>query len=1233
MKRLKDIIDEKIVVLDGAMGTMLQKYGFEEEDFRGDLFKEFPHQISGNFDILSLTQPWAVREVHDRYLEAGADIISTNSFSSNYISLSDYYLEKWVYRLNYRSARIARDAADTYNSKDPSRPRFVAGVMGPTNCTASISPDVNNPGYRSVNFDDLRIAYKQQADALLDGGADLLLIETVFDTLNAKAALYAIDQIREERGIKIPVMVSATITDNSGRTLSGQSVEAFLISISHAPLLSVGLNCSFGADKLKPYIKTLSAAAGEYVSVHPNAGLPDVTGEYEQTPELMRDLLKEYLDERLVNIVGGCCGTTPEHIKLIADLVAGYRPRTIPGPENREKLLKLSGLESLKVSPGTNFINIGERTNVAGSKKFLRLVKEGKYEEAVGIARAQVEGGAQILDVNMDDGMLDGVKAMGTFLNLIASEPDIAAIPVMIDSSKWEIIEAGLKVLQGKGIVNSISLKEGEESFIARAREIKRYGAAVVVMAFDEKGQADTFERRIAICERSYYLLKENAGFPPEDIIFDPNVFPVATGMEEHRENGLNFIKAARWIRENLPYVNVSGGVSNISFSFRGNDKVREAIHSVFLYHAIANGMTMGIVNPEMLGIYDQIEPELLELVEDVLLNRREDSSERLLSYAESIKTEIKEEKEKNIEWRSWPLQERITHSLVKGIDEFAEKDTEEARMLTDNPVEVIQDYLMKGMSVVGDLFGSGKMFLPQVIKSARVMKKAVSYLVPFMDIQKENGKGSGIEDTLSRKGAGKVILATVNGDIHDIGKNIVSVVLSCNNYSITDLGVMVPAGKIIEKAIEEQADIIGVSGLITPSLAQMENLLKEMEAQGMSIPVMIGGATTSRLHTAVKLAPVYGGDVVHVSDASRAVTVANSLLGAGRAEYREKVRNDYEMIREEFSNRKTGERLIPVKKARENRFMDDWENYSAPVPLQEGVHKICPSIKEIAEYIDWNPFYSVWEIYGGKQAGQPVRTDPELEKEMLLSDAFNMLEKMEHNGWTEARGVYGIFPANSVNCDDIQIYGKDGAPLCTMPTLRQQIDKNGHSPNFALADFIIPAGYNSRDYIGAFFVSAGFGVEEMAKQFVRESDDYSAIMIKALSDRLAEAFSEYLHRKIRTEIWGYSPDEKMNKFNLIEGNYRGIRPAPGYPAIPDHTLKRKIWELLEVEENTGAKLTDSMAMWPASSISGLYLSHPDSKYFGVGKILMDQVEDYALRQGSAVDEVKKWLEPYIVNS
>lgn len=1225
--RLLQLLEGKVLILDGAMGTMLQKYMFTEEDFRGDRFKDFEHPLKGNNDLLSITQPQAILEIHRAYLEAGADIIETNTFSSTSVGLADYHLEELVYEINFESAKLAREAADEYSKLTPEKPRFVAGSIGPTNRTAGISPDVNNPGFRAITFDQLREAYRVQADALLDGGVDILLVETVFDTLNAKAALFAIEQAKAERrergqkGGNAHVMLSGTVTDASGRTLSGQTVEAFLISVSHIPLLSIGLNCAFGPDQLKQYIRRLSRATNLKISAHPNAGLPNEFGNYDQSAAKMASHIKEYLDEGLLNIVGGCCGTTPEHIKVISSLAAGYKPRQIV---EQPKILRLAGLEPLVVSSETNFVNVGERTNVAGSKKFLNLIKEEKYREAVEIARTQVEGGAQIIDINMDDALLDGVKAMTQFLNLIAAEPDIARVPVMVDSSRWEIIEAALKVIQGKGVVNSISLKEGEAAFIQKAKIIRSYGAAVIVMAFDEKGQADTLSRRIEICERSYNLLVNNANFPPEDIIFDPNIFPVATGMEEHRRNGVDFFETTRWIKENLPNAGVSGGVSNVSFSFRGNNRVREAMHSAFLFHAVNSGMTMGIVNPEMLEVYDDIDKELLEYVEDVLLDRRDDATERLISFAESLRDGGKKSEKPVLEWRADALQDRITYALVKGTEEFIDSDVEEARKASAGPVDVIEKYLMTGMNVVGDLFGSGKMFLPQVVKSARVMKRAVGTLLPYMLAQKQSNS------------SGKIVIATVKGDIHDIGKNIVSVVLSCNNYEIIDLGVMVSAETIIDTAVRDGADIIGLSGLITPSLEEMVEVVKELERRGLKIPVIIGGATTSKIHTAVKIAPAYSGAVVHVTDASRAVPIVRNLLGQNSKEFTASIKQEYELLLEGHLQRSLDKVIVPLEAARQNSYKFNWAEYTPPVPQLAGNEVVKPPVNELVPYIDWTPFFRLWNL-NGRYPSILTDTIYGAEASNLFKDAQAMLKVLSarftaDNSYSGPVGICGFFRANSLG-DDITVFDRDNyrQPLAKFLTLRQQKAANLGVPNFALADFVAPQQSGKEDFVGLFCVTAGSGIEKLANDYEQKGDDYSSIIIKALGDRLAEAFAEYLHEKVRKEYWGYAPEENLSNEDLIAAKYRGIRPAPGYPACPDHLEKRTIWSLLDVESAIGVKLTENMAMYPASSVSGYYFSHPESKYFGLGKIGKDQLEDYAQRRGIPADEAAKWLLPHIM--
>ena len=1212
-----------MLILDGAMGTMLQQYKFTEEDFRGERFRDFNYPLKGNNDLLSITQPKAVKDIHRQYLAAGADIIETNTFSSTTVGMADYHMESLVYEINYESAKLAREAADEYSKLTPQKPRFVAGSIGPTNRTAGISPDVNDPGFRAVTFDELKEAYRLQVDALLDGGADILLVETVFDTLNAKAALFAIEQAKNERrerglvGAEAPVMLSGTVTDASGRTLSGQTVEAFLISLSHIPLLSIGLNCAFGPDQLKQYIRRLSRATNLRISAHPNAGLPNEFGGYDQSAAIMAAHIKEYLDEGLLNIVGGCCGTTPEHIKAISALASGYKPRKC---SEQSKVLRLAGLEPLVVSSESNFVNVGERTNVAGSKKFLNLIKEEKYSEAVEIARTQVEGGAQVIDINMDDALLDGVKAMTQFLNLIAAEPDIARVPVMVDSSRWEIIEAALKVIQGKGVVNSISLKEGEAAFIEKASKIRQYGAAVIVMAFDEKGQADTLDRRIAICKRSYELLVNKAQFPAEDIIFDPNIFPVATGMEEHRRNGVDFFETTRWIKENLPNAGVSGGVSNVSFSFRGNNRVREAMHSAFLFHAIKSGMTMGIVNPELLEVYDDIDKELLGYVEDVLLDRRDDATERLIAFAESLRDGGKKSDKPILEWRADALQDRITHALVKGVEEFIDCDVEEARNASASPVDVIEQYLMVGMNVVGDLFGSGKMFLPQVVKSARVMKRAVGTLLPYILAQKESNS------------SGKIVMATVKGDIHDIGKNIVSVVLSCNNFEIIDLGVMVSAETIIDTAVKENAEIIGLSGLITPSLEEMVEVVKELERRGLKIPVIIGGATTSKIHTAVKIAPVYSGAVVHVIDASRAVPVVRNLLGQNSQEYVAAIKQEYALLLEGHLQRVSEKEIVPLEIARSHSFNFDWSQYTPPVPQSLGQKVVKVAVNELAPYIDWTPFFRLWNLNGRYPS---ILADEKYgnEASKLFEDAKSLLgiisNQISANESIKGPvGICGFFRANSTG-DDILV-SNDGSQNLLI-TLRQQRGIREGVPNYALSDFIAPLESGKADFIGLFCVTAGEGIERIAKSYQEAGDDYSSIIVKALGDRLAEAFAEYLHEKVRKEYWGYAPDENLTHEDLIAAKYSGIRPAPGYPTCPDHLEKRTIWKLLDVENAIGVKLTENMAMYPASSVSGYYLAHPQSKYFGLGKIGKDQLAEYALRRGISAEEAEKWLLPHIL--
>lgn len=1214
-------LDKRILVIDGAMGTMIQKHRLSEDDYRGEVFKHWHKEIKGNNDILVITQPDIIRNIHSQYLNVGADIIETNTFNAQKISLADYDMQELAYEINFKAAQLARSAINQYylqnNLSFEKSPKFVAGAIGPTNKTLSISPDVTRPEYRAITFKELTDAYTEQINGLIDGGVDILLIETIFDTLNAKAAIYAALNIFEKRNIQLPLMISGTITDASGRTLSGQTVEAFLISVSHAPILSIGLNCALGAKEMRPYIEELATKSEYYISAYPNAGLPNQFGEYDETPEMMSHYICEFIDSGLVNIVGGCCGTTPEHIAHIAEHAKKGTPRKI---QPQSKYLKLSGLEAVVLRPDSNFMNIGERTNVTGSKKFLRLIKEENYVEALNIAREQVEGGAQVIDICMDEAMIDGVKAMTTFLNFIASEPDIARVPVMIDSSKFEIIEAALQHIQGKCIVNSISLKNGEEEFIRQAKTIRKYGAAVIVMAFDEKGQADTLERRIEICKRAYDILVNKVQFPPQDIIFDPNIFPVATGMEEHRRNALDFFDATKWIKENLPYAKVSGGVSNVSFSFRGNDTVREAIHAAFLYHGIRYGMDMGIVNPTQLIVYEEIDKELLQLIEDVLFDRSEDAAEKLIAKAEEIKEQQsadpqKKLKGKDTEWRNLPVEERLKHALIKGIDEHIEKDTEEARVKLGDPLKVIEGPLMEGMNIVGDLFGSGKMFLPQVVKSARVMKKAVAYLQPFLLAQQKKGEKKG-----------KILLATVKGDVHDIGKNIVGVVLACNNYEIIDLGVMVPAEKIIERAKEENADIIGLSGLITPSLDEMIHVAKEMERVGLNKPLLIGGATTSKIHTALKIAPNYSHPVIHVNDASKSVPVVSSLLSKEQRDaFIQKVKAEYEQLRSINNKQKNLSIFIPLAGARENKYFIDWDNYQIAVPKHQGVFTLKNiALETIAEYIDWTPFFHAWEIKGvyPKILEDPIKKE---EAQKLFFDGQKMLDEIIKRKWLSANAVFGLFPARVVNNDDIEVIYLNEKYL--FHTLRQQTKKPEGQYNTALADFVHPT---KQDYIGAFAVTAGIGQDEAVAYFEQKNDTYRAIMVKVIADRLAEALAEYLHLQVRKKYWGYAPNESFTNEELIKERYRGIRPAPGYPAQPDHTEKLTIWKLLNVEKNASIILTENMAMYPAASVSGLYFAHPQAHYFSVGEINIDQVEDYAARKKISVEEVEKWLAPIL---
>ncbi|WP_031529400.1 methionine synthase [Dyadobacter crusticola] len=1264
---IREILKNRILVLDGAMGTMIQRYKLEDHDYRGDRFADWPQDVKGNNDLLSLTRPDIIKEIHAAYFEAGADIAETNTFSGTTIAMADYGMEKLVYELNYESARLAREVADEFTEREPEKPRFVAGSMGPTNRTASLSPDVNNPGYRAISFDQLVEAYYEQVKGLTDGGCDLLLVETIFDTLNAKAALFAIDQFfvdakngkverldswRNVPGQSLPVMISGTITDASGRTLSGQTTEAFLTSVSHLPLLSVGLNCALGADLMRPYVQILAKESPFYTSAHPNAGLPNEMGEYDESPEQMGEVIDGFLKDNLVNIIGGCCGTTPDHIRVIADLAKKHSPRTLPAPET---VMKLSGLEPVKINKLTNFVNIGERCNVTGSKKFARLIREGKYDEALSIAREQVESGAQVIDVNLDEGMIDGVEAMKTFVNLIASEPDISKVPLMIDSSKWEVIESGLKCVQGKSIVNSISLKEGEEKFKESARTVLRYGAATVVMAFDEQGQADNFERRCEICSRAYRILVDEVGFPAEDIIFDPNILTVATGMEEHNNYAVDFINAVRWIKENLPHAKVSGGVSNVSFSFRGNEPVREAIHTAFLYHAIKAGLDMGIVNAGQIGIYDEIPKDVLELVEDVLLNRRPDATERLVTYAETVKDRGKSQSGPDLSWRELPIKERISHALVKGISDYIDEDIEECRHLYSRPLEVIEGPLMDGMSIVGDLFGEGKMFLPQVVKSARVMKKAVAYLQPFIEAEKSEGGSS----------AGKILLATVKGDVHDIGKNIVGVVLGCNNYEIIDLGVMVPTDKILAAAEEHNVDIIGLSGLITPSLDEMVGVAKEMERRKLKTPLLIGGATTSRIHTAVKIDPNYSGPVIHVLDASRSVPVAGKLIQSekSQSDVLADIKAEYAKLRDDHAKRGGEKAHISIEKARENKAKINWSEFKATKPQFLGTRVYDDyDLADVAKYIDWTPFFQTWQLHGKYPK---IFEDKVVGSEAmkLYEDAAVLLGEIIRDKTLKAKAVIGFWPANSIQ-DDIVLHSfeeetrevpceRHGShnhieyriskhaeenlnagelvadTAVVLHHLRQQTQKASNLPNYCLSDFVAPLESGHQDYIGGFAVTAGIGIEPLIEKFEKDQDDYNSIMVKALADRLVEALAELMHERVRKELWGYDKSESLSTEELIKEAYRGIRPAPGYPACPDHTEKRMLFDLLKAEE-IGIELTESFAMYPASSVSGWYFSHPESRYFPVGKIFKDQVEDYARRKEMSVEETEKWLSPVL---
>ncbi|MBI4208160.1 MAG: methionine synthase [Deltaproteobacteria bacterium] len=1216
---IETVLKQRILVLDGAMGTMIQRYRLKEEDYRGSRFADHPSDLRGNNDLLVLTQPQIIREIHSQYLEAGADIIETNTFNSNAMSQSDYKLESLVYELNLTAAKLAREAADSFISKTPKRPRFVAGAIGPTNRTASLSPDVNDPGFRNATFEQLVGAYTEAIRGLIDGGVDFLLVETIFDTLNAKAALFAIESYFEKHSLRLPIMISGTITDASGRTLSGQTDEAFWNSVRHARPLAIGFNCALGAKQLRPYLEDISKIADTWVCVYPNAGLPNEFGEYDESPQTMAQEIEDWAQNGFLNMVGGCCGTTPDHIRAIAQVVAKYPPRGIPTLENR---CRLSGLEPLNIGEDSLFVNVGERTNVTGSARFKKLILEGNYKEALEVARQQVASGAQIIDVNMDEGLLDGERAMTTFLNLIAAEPDIARVPIMIDSSKWNIIEAGLQCIQGKGIVNSISLKEGEQKFIEQARRVRKYGAAVVVMAFDEKGQADSLKRKIEICARCYKILTEKVGFPPEDIIFDPNIFAIGTGLEEHNNYAVDFIEAVRAIKKTLPHALVSGGVSNVSFAFRGNNQVREGINTVFLYHAIQAGLDMGIVNAGPLSVYEEIPVELREKIEDVVLNRHSDATERLLGIADKYPGEgVKVLREADLAWREWPVAERLKHALVQGIDLYIEQDTEEARKLLERPLQVIEGPLMDGMNVVGDLFGSGKMFLPQVVKSARVMKKSVAHLIPFLEKEKAGRNRS----------KGKIVMATVKGDVHDIGKNIVGVVLQCNNFDVVDLGVMVPAAKILEVARNEKADVVGLSGLITPSLDEMVHVAREMQREGFQLPLLIGGATTSRVHTALKIEPGYSKNAtIHVKDASRAVGVVQNLLSSELQEgYVARIKAEYQSLRETHKGRRVATPWVSLTEARRNKIPIGWKGYIPPVPKQGGIQVFNHyPLGEIRRYIDWTPFFHVWELKG---IYPRILDDLEVGKtaRKLFEEAQELLDRIVNEKWLTARAVIGLFPANSVG-DDIEIDTDEDRKSVgiTLHHLRTQTENSPGCPNECLADFVAPKETGLADYLGAFAVTTGIGIESRLAEFEKAHDDYNAILLKALADRLAEALAERMHERVRKEFWAYMPDESLTHPDLIEEKYQGIRPAPGYAACPDHTEKGLLWKLLQVKENTGITLTENYAMWPAASVSGWYFSHPESRYFGVGKIQRDQVEDYARRKGMNLPEMERWLSP-----
>ncbi|CAK1776308.1 methionine synthase [Vibrio crassostreae] len=1218
-QKIDALLKQRILLIDGGMGTMIQDYKLEEQDYRGERFANWHSDLKGNNDLLVLTQPKLIKDIHSEYLEAGADILETNTFNATTIAMADYDMESLSEEINFSAAKLAREAADEWTAKTPEKPRFVAGVLGPTNRTCSISPDVNDPGYRNVSFDELVEAYSESTRALIKGGSDLILIETIFDTLNAKACAFAVESVFEEVGITLPVMISGTITDASGRTLSGQTTEAFYNALRHVKPISFGLNCALGPDELREYVGEMSRISECNVSAHPNAGLPNAFGEYDLSPEDMAEHVKEWAESGFLNLIGGCCGTTPEHIRQMAEAVEGVTPRQLP---DLPVSCRLSGLEPLTIAKESLFVNVGERTNVTGSARFKRLIKEELYDEALSVAREQVENGAQIIDINMDEGMLDAEACMVKFLNLCASEPEISKVPVMVDSSKWEVIEAGLKCIQGKGIVNSISLKEGKEKFVEQAKLVRRYGAAVIVMAFDEVGQADTRERKVEICTNAYNILVDEVGFPPEDIIFDPNIFAVATGIDEHNNYAVDFIEAVGDIKRDLPHAMISGGVSNVSFSFRGNNYVREAIHAVFLYHCFKNGMDMGIVNAGQLEIYDNVPEDLRDAVEDVVLNRRDDSTERLLDMAtEYLERAVGKVEDKSaLEWRTWPVEKRLEHSLVKGITDFIVEDTEEARVNASRPIEVIEGPLMDGMNVVGDLFGEGKMFLPQVVKSARVMKQAVAHLEPFINASKEVGATNG-----------KILLATVKGDVHDIGKNIVGVVLQCNNYEIIDLGVMVSCEKILKVAKEENVDIIGLSGLITPSLDEMVHVAKEMERQGFKLPLLIGGATTSKAHTAVKIEQNYSEPVVYVNNASRAVGVCTSLLSDElKPAFVEKLDIDYDRVRDQHNRKKPRTKPVTLERARANKVAIDWDAYTPPAPAKPGVHIFNDfDVATLRQYIDWTPFFMTWSLVG-KYPAILEHEEVGEEAKRLFKDANDLLDRVEKEKLLEARGMCAMFPANSVG-DDIEVYTDESRTevLKVLHNLRQQTEKP-KGFNYCLSDYIAPKESGKADWIGGFAVTGGIGERELADEYKAKGDDYNAIMIQAVADRLAEAFAEYLHKEVRKDIWGYSPDEDLSNDDLIREKYQGIRPAPGYPACPEHTEKGTLWELMDVEKAIDMSLTSSYAMWPGASVSGMYFSHPDARYFAIAQIQQDQVDSYADRKGWDMLEAEKWLGPNI---